>query len=169
MFVVHWDQIPHFNTVGSFTFEVLLHETSNIIEFRYGSLLGSSFSNGASASVGLENSDGTIGVQHSFNTSGSHLQRRMPELCPGLSRTVTETASRTMWTTAFWWSMPARRKVMVTGWAMPATTARSIRILAQDDNDSDGVGDLCDGDIDNDGVVNGNDPCPADVDDDADA
>ena len=70
-FVVHWSQVPHFNAVGSFTFELLLDETANTVEFRYGSLLGSSFSNGASATVGLENSDGTIGIQHAFNTGGS--------------------------------------------------------------------------------------------------
>jgi hypothetical protein len=61
------------------TFEVLLYEQGNRIVFQYNTLqdgVDSSGSNGRRASVGIENADGTIGLQYSYNS---------PVLSPGFA------------------------------------------------------------------------------------
>ena len=68
--VVLWHRVPAFPNDGEHTFEVLLHETSNEIEVRYGLLTGDEDSDGGSATAGIENADATAGVQHSCNTAG---------------------------------------------------------------------------------------------------
>jgi hypothetical protein len=72
--VVQWHQRPHFpgpnaNTV---TFQVVLHETSNEIEFFYqDTTFGDpATNNGASATVGTQ-LDSTVANQYSFNTPAS--------------------------------------------------------------------------------------------------
>jgi|GEM_PF-941045 len=54
------------------TFQVILYEGSNNIQIQYRSIvdLSSALASGNSASIGLENIDGTIGVQVSYNTAG---------------------------------------------------------------------------------------------------
>jgi hypothetical protein len=51
------------------TFAVILHETSNIIQVQYRLIVDntSTRGHGASATIGLENSDGTAGVQYAFH------------------------------------------------------------------------------------------------------
>ena len=51
---------------------VMPAEGTNVIEFHYCSLTGTSGQEtGSQASIGLENLAGTTGLQHSFNTAGS--------------------------------------------------------------------------------------------------
>ena len=51
------------------TFAVILHETSNIIQVQYRLIVDntSTRAHGGSATIGLENSDGTAGVQYAFH------------------------------------------------------------------------------------------------------
>jgi len=62
---IEWNAVPHYNYGGALTFEILLHE-SGLIQFQYGAMSGTA-ANGASATIGIENYEGTGGVQHSFN------------------------------------------------------------------------------------------------------
>jgi subtilisin family serine protease len=64
--VVAWHDLPHYEDVGNATFEVILHE-SGVIEYQY---LDVDFGNrdfnfGASATIGIEQATGTIGLQFS--------------------------------------------------------------------------------------------------------
>jgi|GEM_PF-1635027 len=70
MFIVEWHGIPHYYTIGDITFEAILYEGSNEIKFQYKDVdFGdSNYDNGASATVGLENEDGTDGVKFSYNS-----------------------------------------------------------------------------------------------------
>ena len=54
------------------TMQVILYEGSNNIRLQYKSIvdLGSDFASGISATIGIENSDGMVGVQCSYNTAG---------------------------------------------------------------------------------------------------
>ena len=66
--IVEWYNRPHFSNTGSATFEAILYETSNAIEFRY---LDTDFGNaaynyGATATSGLQQNT-TTAVQYSFN------------------------------------------------------------------------------------------------------
>ena len=66
--IVQWHNRPHYNGVGAVTFEVILYETSNAIEFLY---LDTDFGNplynhGISATSGLQESTSSA-VQYSFN------------------------------------------------------------------------------------------------------
>jgi cysteine-rich repeat protein len=50
------------------TFQVMLYETTNVIEFHYCSITGTSDDLfGSSATIGIENADGTAGLQMSYN------------------------------------------------------------------------------------------------------
>ena len=51
------------------TFQIILYEGSNKIQFQYRILIGTGRPQGSNATVGVENSDGTAGVQYSFNTA----------------------------------------------------------------------------------------------------
>ncbi len=57
------------------TFQAQIYETTNVIEFHYCTLAANSGSatdvTGGSASVGLENATGDVGVQHSYGTASS--------------------------------------------------------------------------------------------------
>jgi len=70
-FFVQWHQVPAYSNSGSHTFQVILHETTNDIELRYGVLTGDTHSNGDEATAGIENSDGTQGIQASCDTAGN--------------------------------------------------------------------------------------------------
>ncbi|MGE5842299.1 MAG: hypothetical protein ACM335_08475 [Deltaproteobacteria bacterium] len=70
-FVVGFYNVPHFNNGPQVTFEIILHEAGSAIELQY----GSAPSDGGTHSVGIENADGTIGLQVargnvSFNNQG---------------------------------------------------------------------------------------------------
>jgi hypothetical protein len=65
--VVQWSGVRHYYDSGSYSFEVVLHESGEI-SFRYGSLSGT-YSNGSSATIGIENADGSLGHMHSFDTA----------------------------------------------------------------------------------------------------
>jgi hypothetical protein len=59
-------------TGAGLSFQVILEESTNAIEFRYCSITGTSAQLfGSSATIGIENATGTDGVLHSFNTAGA--------------------------------------------------------------------------------------------------
>jgi len=63
-FIVEWNQIPFRNSSDIVTFEVILFESTNEILFQYYEMNGSRGA-GISASVGIENVSGTIGLRYS--------------------------------------------------------------------------------------------------------
>jgi hypothetical protein len=78
VFTIQWaDTTPYASSAGPerFTFQAQLYETSNVIEFHYCTMAANGGSatrtTGNSATIGLENATGTIGVQHSHNTATS--------------------------------------------------------------------------------------------------
>jgi subtilisin family serine protease len=84
-FTVEWAGVPHFGGgTGTVTFEVNLHETTNTIDFQYvdTDFGDATLNNGLSATSGVENASGTLGVQNSFNqatlTSGSAVACQLP-------------------------------------------------------------------------------------------
>ena len=72
--IIQFRNMFHYGTtiypVG--TFQVILYEGSNNIQIQYRSIvdLETPEASGSSASIGLENIDGTIGVQCAYNTAG---------------------------------------------------------------------------------------------------
>jgi hypothetical protein len=64
-FVVSWIDVPHYNDIGDATFQVMLHEGSNGIEFQYIDVEFGRYQIdfGRSASIGIEQATGMIGVQ----------------------------------------------------------------------------------------------------------
>jgi len=70
--VVTWTKVPHFSSkTNGFTFQVLLHETSNDITMQYVEVRPTLTGVGAgrAATVGVENSTGTRATRFSFNGS----------------------------------------------------------------------------------------------------
>jgi len=69
--VVQWDDVNHFsNSAGTITFQLILYESTDVIKFQYRDV---DFSNaawdwGASATVGIEDSSGTVGLEYSYDT-----------------------------------------------------------------------------------------------------
>lgn len=61
LFVASWAGVPHYLNSGSYTFQIILYETSNEIKFQY----GPGNANGSSATIGVE-------VSHSDFTQYSH-------------------------------------------------------------------------------------------------
>lgn len=68
-FTVTWAGVPHYATSGTATFQVTLYENSNDIVYRYKDVdMGSaSYSNAASATVGVEDAEGKKATLHSYN------------------------------------------------------------------------------------------------------
>jgi hypothetical protein len=67
MYVVQWNAT---NGAGEvINFEIILHETSNNITMQYKEM--DPAWNGSGATVGIENSDGTIGLEHSYDAASS--------------------------------------------------------------------------------------------------
>lgn len=68
-FITQWTNMYFYNnpTLQMGTFQVILYEGSNKIQLRYLDLYGNSQAFGSSATVGIENSNGTAGVQYSYN------------------------------------------------------------------------------------------------------
>jgi len=67
--VVQWADVPRYGTMDRLTFEVVLYEGSDEIVVQYLSLEGST-TDGDSATVGVENTDGTAGVQYLYDGQG---------------------------------------------------------------------------------------------------
>lgn len=63
-FIVEWNQIPFRNSLDTVMFEIILFESTNEILFQYYEMNGSRGA-GISASVGMENVSGTIGLRYS--------------------------------------------------------------------------------------------------------
>jgi hypothetical protein len=58
-FIAQWTNVTEFNLTTSSTFQVILYEGSNNIEFRYGSM---AVRGGCDQTVGVENADGSAGL-----------------------------------------------------------------------------------------------------------
>ncbi len=70
VFVIEWDSIPHYYNTGAFTFEIQIYEAGDSLAFLYEAVnFSSSYDGGASATIGIENADGTDGLQYSYNTA----------------------------------------------------------------------------------------------------
>jgi hypothetical protein len=61
-FIITYSDLPHYNTNDRVEFQVVLYENGRI-DFQYNELSG----NSESATVGIENSDGTEGIQLTYN------------------------------------------------------------------------------------------------------
>jgi len=62
--IVQWDGVPHFPNDGSYTFEAILTANGNIT-YQYSSMNGDLLSN----TIGIEDNNGSIGLQVAFNNS----------------------------------------------------------------------------------------------------
>jgi hypothetical protein len=58
---VQWNNVPHFSGSGPATFQAILSETSNCVEYRYGTPLTPN-----SPTIGVENADGSAGFPGGF-------------------------------------------------------------------------------------------------------
>jgi hypothetical protein len=71
IFVVLYNYVYHYNSTsasnGPLTFEVLMYEGTNDIVIQYKTLQGT-YGNGNSCTVGIENIDGTVGIEYTYNT-----------------------------------------------------------------------------------------------------
>lgn len=65
-FIAQWDGVPQFGGGDSNTFQAVLYEGTNVIQFRYGTFTPEGFAN--DYSVGIENPTGTAGVSVSAAT-----------------------------------------------------------------------------------------------------
>lgn len=67
-FVIAWHNRPHFNNVGSATFEVILYEGTNNLKFQYQDVVfgNAAYDYGASTTVGIRGS-GSNYLQYSYN------------------------------------------------------------------------------------------------------
>ena len=71
-FVVSWQNVPHFSVTGSgLTFQVVLEEATGDFLLNYQDVMvgSATYDAGASATVGVENPQGTAGTLISFNTA----------------------------------------------------------------------------------------------------
>lgn len=68
---IEWHSVPHIGQTGVVTFEVTLFEGSNFILFQYQDVVfgNAGIDNGASATVGIEDANGSMGRQFSFNNN----------------------------------------------------------------------------------------------------
>lgn len=69
-FIVQWHEAPHYNAVGNVTFQAVLYETSNNINFVYNDIDfgNAAFNRGISATIGLNN-DASEAHKYSFDTA----------------------------------------------------------------------------------------------------
>ncbi len=66
-FVIEYENVAHYGRQGEvMDFEVILYENGDIL-VQYGSLGDGVYNDGSSATVGIENADGTIGLQYLYN------------------------------------------------------------------------------------------------------
>ena len=84
-FVAQWKDVPYANAVGgggSFTFQVVLFEGTNCIEYRYGTMTQSSTFYGG-VTIGIEDALGTSGLQiYRSVVSGGNITLRFCPVCP---------------------------------------------------------------------------------------
>ncbi|MFP4394502.1 MAG: hypothetical protein ACLFTI_04480 [Anaerolineales bacterium] len=65
--VVEWTQVPlHDSSSDTQTFQVILYEGSNDIKFQYPDTRQGEYGDRRSGTVGIENEDGTIGLEHLY-------------------------------------------------------------------------------------------------------
>jgi uncharacterized repeat protein (TIGR01451 family) len=67
--VIEWANVRCLGTDNSLTFELVLYESSNDILLQYQTLRGSN-SNGSSATVGIEDGTGLIGIEYEYSGAG---------------------------------------------------------------------------------------------------
>lgn len=67
IFIVEWYQVPHYGGSGTYTFEAIIYPSGDI-EYQYLSMSGTL----NSATIGIENSDGTIGLQVAYDANYVH-------------------------------------------------------------------------------------------------
>ena len=83
-FIVQYTNVPHFFNTGSYTFQVILNADGSIL-YQYLDIQGVL----NSATVGIENSDGTVGLQVVFNAAYIHnnlaVQLALPAACSWVS------------------------------------------------------------------------------------
>jgi len=60
-FIAQWQEIPFYFVLGANTFQVILYEGTNTIEYRYGDFLPQPGGGGTPTTMGIENIDGTLG------------------------------------------------------------------------------------------------------------
>jgi hypothetical protein len=60
--IVAWENVPHYPNIGSYTFEVILTAEGEIT-YQYDNLEGTL----SSCTIGIENSDGSVGLQVAYN------------------------------------------------------------------------------------------------------
>ena len=65
-FIVEWLDVPHYSTGGTYTFELILYANGDI-DFMFNNLTHGTAN---SATLGIENSNGSEGIQVTFNGSG---------------------------------------------------------------------------------------------------
>ncbi|MGE5574422.1 MAG: PKD domain-containing protein [Bacteroidota bacterium] len=68
-FVVEWYQVPRLSSSSSYTFQALLYPDGTIV-YQYLDMAFNPPSNEAGATIGIENSDGTDGLEVLFNAAG---------------------------------------------------------------------------------------------------
>jgi len=88
VFTVEWNGVHHYRTVGDCTFQVNLYEGTHHIVFQYQDVIFGDeyYDSGASATVGLENEDGSAGVLFSYKSaslSDGTAIRFLTESCAG--------------------------------------------------------------------------------------
>lgn len=66
-FIVEWYDVPHYYSIGSYTFEVILYPDGRIL-YQYLNMEGTL----DAATIGIENPDGSIGLQVVYNASYVH-------------------------------------------------------------------------------------------------
>ena len=79
VFIAQWTDVPQFNTGDANTFQALLFEADNSIEFRYGTI---SIDGAADGTVGIENADGTVGTQAGAVAAGDCVRFENAAACP---------------------------------------------------------------------------------------
>jgi len=60
--IIEWHEVPHYGSTDGLTFEIVLYEDGRIL-IQYQTLLGA-YADGSDASVGIENADGTEGIEY---------------------------------------------------------------------------------------------------------
>jgi hypothetical protein len=65
-FIISWDGVPHYSSYGSLYFQIIINADGTIL-YQYDVMDHGGHT--VSATVGIENGDGTIGLQYDYNTN----------------------------------------------------------------------------------------------------